>query len=166
MRVLKLDQAYSPIEIVPWTEAMRLLYLGKAELVEAYPDQYIRSVNLNYPAPCIIRVMQGVERSKKLRFSRENIYRRDHYTCQYCGTQFSVEDLTLDHVIPASKGGRKSWENIVTACTWCNGKKADKTLAQFGTRLLRMPTKPKQSLKMILRMAPNDPKIWLDYVTY
>lgn len=166
MRVLKLDQSYKPVEIVPWTEAMRLIYLDKAEIVEAYPDQLIRSVNSSYPAPCIIRILQGIEKPKRLRFSRENVYRRDEYTCQYCNTEFSVEDLTLDHVQPASRGGRKSWENIVTACTWCNGKKADKTLEQFGARLMKRPGKPKESMKMILRISDHDPKIWLDYVKY
>lgn len=166
MRVLKLDQAYQPVEIVPWTEAMRLIYLEKAEIVEAYPNEYIRSVNKSYPAPCIIRVMQGIERPRRLRFSRENVYRRDEYKCQYCGTQFDVEDLTLDHVFPASRGGKKSWENIVTACTWCNSKKADKSLEQFGMRLVRKPGKPRESLKMILRISPHDPQIWADYVTY
>ena len=166
MRVLKLDQAYKPVEIVPWTEAMRLIYLEKAEIVEVYEGEFIRSVNKNYPAPCIIRVTNGVEKNRKLRFSRENVYRRDDYTCQYCGTQFSVEDLTLDHVIPASRGGRKSWENIVTACTWCNGKKADKPLEQFNMKLLRRPTKPRDSLRMILRISDHDPRIWLDYITY
>lgn len=166
MRVLKLDQSFKPVEIIPWTEAMRLVFLDKAEVIEVYPDQYIRSPNRNFEAPSVIRILQGVERSKKLRFSRENIYRRDDYTCQYCGTKFEVEDLTLDHVVPACRGGRKTWENIVTACMWCNGKKADKTLEQFGVRLINKPVKPKHSLKMALRLHRDDPQSWLAYVTY
>lgn len=166
MRVLKLDQTFKPVEIIPWTEAMRLIFLNKARVIEVYQDQVLRSPNKVFDAPSVIQIINGIEKPRKLRFSRENIYRRDEYTCQYCNTQFDSEDLTLDHVIPASRGGRKTWENIVTACTWCNNKKADKSLEQFGIKLMKRPEKPRHSLRMALRINKNDPENWSHYVTY
>lgn len=166
MRVLKLDRSFRPVEIIPWTEAMRLLFLNKAEAIENYKDRQIRSVNSSYPAPCVIRVLNKTERLRKLCFTRENVYQRDNYQCQYCTGFFPKGELTLDHVMPLSRGGPKNWENIVTACSKCNLKKGDKTPGEMGWSILNPPKKPGYSPKMILRITNEDPEEWLNYVTF
>jgi 5-methylcytosine-specific restriction endonuclease McrA len=83
---------------------------------------------------------------RKVKFSRRNIYLRDDYTCQYCGRVPPRDELTIDHVIPRSKGGRSTWDNVVLSCYRCNLDKASKTLEEAGLRLLKKPVKPKWSL--------------------
>jgi 5-methylcytosine-specific restriction endonuclease McrA len=79
---------------------------------------------------------------REVRFSRRNIFERDSNTCQYCGRRFSKSDLTLDHVVPRSRGGRDSWENLVLACVNCNVRKGNRTPEEAQIRLVRKPTKP------------------------
>lgn len=82
---------------------------------------------------------------RRVTFSRKNVYRRDDYTCQYCGAKPSLEDLTVDHVVPRSRGGRTTWTNCVLSCVRCNRRKANRTLAEAGVRLIREPREPSWS---------------------
>jgi 5-methylcytosine-specific restriction endonuclease McrA len=82
---------------------------------------------------------------RRVTFSRRNVYRRDDYTCQYCGARPSLEELTVDHVLPRSRGGRTSWTNCVLSCVRCNRRKANRTLAEAGVRLIREPREPSWS---------------------
>lgn len=107
-------------------------------------------------------------RTARLKFSRENIYLRDNHTCQYCARQFPVKELTLDHVVPASKFGRKDWTNVVTACRTCNHRKANRTPLGAGMPLLNEPripsTLPSKQAAFMAEFAENIPDVWRTYL--
>ncbi len=116
-------------------------------MVVEVPDGKLRTVSNSYPLPSIIRLFRYVNLPYKgVMLSRQNIFKRDGGKCQYCG---STKDLTLDHVIPRSKGGRSSWDNLVSACKNCNSKKGDFTPEEANMPLKRRPFKP--SFIMFLR---------------
>lgn len=167
MRVLKLDASFQPVGVIPWTEAFRLMFLDKAEVIEEYDDLVIRSTNDTFKVPSVIKLVSAVARKEKYaKFSRENIFIRDSYACQYCGKDGSSKDLTLDHVYPASLGGLKTWENIVAACQPCNIKKGDKTLKEAKMSLATKPYQPKWSPRIAIKMKSVDPDNWSNYVRY
>jgi 5-methylcytosine-specific restriction endonuclease McrA len=141
--VLFLDAQYRPLRIEPWQRAISDLFLGKIEVVEYSRDRTIRGVNRAHPMPSVVRVLRVFKRDRiRIKFSRLNIYARDRFTCAYCRTRKATEDLTFDHVVPRSRGGKTTWENIVTCCVDCNGAKGDKTPAEAGMRLAAPPKKP------------------------
>nr|WP_245846122.1 HNH endonuclease [Longibacter salinarum] len=138
--VLVLNQDYSALTVCSVQRAVILMHLQKVHLVEAVPDQYIRSPNLRYPSPSIVRLKQYASVPyKRVMLSRKNIIKRDRSTCQYCGSR---DDLTIDHVLPKSRGGRDTWENLVTACVSCNNAKGDRTPEEVGMELDRDPFRP------------------------
>jgi 5-methylcytosine-specific restriction endonuclease McrA len=122
---LKLDSAYKPIEIISWQDAISLVITGKAYVVESY-ETLIRSAKEAWKVPAVIVLKQFIK-LEYLSFSctRKNILLRDDYTCQYCAKRFCSEKLTLDHVIPRSRNGQRSWTNIVAACQKCNQRKGN-----------------------------------------
>ncbi|NIK73382.1 hypothetical protein FHS56_000868 [Thermonema lapsum] len=139
-KVLILNQDYSALTVCSAQKAFILLYLQKAELVKENPRQKLCTVNQAYPMPLVIRLHRYVNIPYKgVMLSRQNIFRRDGYSCQYCG---SKHDLTLDHVLPRSRGGKSSWTNLVTACKRCNSKKGDLTPEEAGMPLRRRPYRP------------------------
>ena len=136
--------------------------------VEEYHDIEKRSVSFTFKLPSIVRMLRYVKTRRKLDYvpwTRANIYARDGFRCQYCGDEFPTKDLTFDHVLPVVQGGKKSWENIVTACLDCNRRKGGRTPEQAGMALKRQPHKPKHAptLKLTLGIR-NAPKSWFDYV--
>jgi 5-methylcytosine-specific restriction endonuclease McrA len=141
--VLFLDPAFRPLRIEHWTRAVTDLFLGKVEVVEHSRDRTIRTVEREMPMPAVVRVVRNFRRDRqRIKFSRANIYARDRFTCQFCGELGQTEDLTFDHVVPRSRGGKTTWENIVTCCVPCNSAKANRTPEQAGMRLIKRPTKP------------------------
>ncbi|MFO0551991.1 MAG: HNH endonuclease [Polyangiaceae bacterium] len=131
-----------PQRIIPWHEAITLLYLGKVDVLEEY-DELISSPSISIPLPAVVRLRRqvaGVRRGVK--FSRANVFSRDGYMCQYCGVKRPRGELSFDHVLPRTHGGRTGWENIVTACRPCNLRKRNRTPEQAGMRLLRKPIRP------------------------
>ena len=121
--VLKLDSSFKPIEVISWQEAFVLTYVGKAWAVE-YTDKWVRSARETFQIPAVIALKQYIdEKFFTLTCNRKNILLRDNNTCQYCDKQFPEPELTVDHVIPRSKGGANVWENVATACKPCNQKK-------------------------------------------
>jgi 5-methylcytosine-specific restriction endonuclease McrA len=123
--VLVLNQDYQPLSICSVQRSVKLLFLEKAELLHDDPEKVIRTVNDEYSYPSVIRLRRYINLPyAKIVLSRRNIMKRDQHTCQYCGTK---SDLTLDHVLPRSRGGEDSWENLVTACNQCNVKKGNRT---------------------------------------
>lgn len=160
-RVLVLNQDYSPLTICSVKRAFLLLYLKKADLLNEVASQRLRTVSASYPFPSVIKVSNYVTVPYRgVVLSRHNIFRRDSYTCQYCGTK---SDLTLDHLIPRSKGGKSNWTNLVTACKSCNAKKGDYALEDVNMTLKHRPTKP--SYLMFLKKSMNSfNEDWLYYL--
>jgi 5-methylcytosine-specific restriction endonuclease McrA len=122
-------------------KAIILLYLGKAELIEAKDGKRIRAVSMSMPFPSIVRLGVYIHVPyKKIILSRKNILRRDGHRCQYCGSNEAT--LTVDHIVPRARGGEESWENLVTACVECNNRKGDRTLDEARMKLMRRPIRP------------------------
>ena len=143
MKTLKLDSSYRPVQVIDALDAFGMVYLGRANLVEVYDDQYFHSINEKFPIPCIISVNCYVRKSTiNLRCNRKNIFWRDRNICQYCSKKYDSKLLTLDHVTPRSKGGPKTWENIVTCCHSCNQKKGDKLPIDAGMKPIKPPKAP------------------------
>jgi len=163
--VLFLDVDWQPMRVDAWTRAITDLFLGKVEVIEYSRDRTIKGVDREYPMPAVVRVLRRFRRDRVvIKFSRINIYTRDRFTCQYCGARFLAEDLTFDHVVPRSAGGRTSWDNIVTACVPCNSSKANRTPREAGMTLLRRPAKPRFLPVVIVRMDGRDvPTEWRPY---
>lgn len=141
--VLFLDVQWRPLRVEPWQRAVADLFLGKVEVIEYSKDRLIQGTSRTFPMPSVVRILRNFKRDRiRVKFSRLNIYARDRFICQYCGVRGMTEDLTFDHVLPRSRGGRTTWENIVTCCIGCNKEKADRTPDEAGLKLLTKPKKP------------------------
>lgn len=116
---------YLPLSTVDWKEAIRYLYHDKCDVLEWYDDWMVRSPSWETRVPAVIMMKEYIRKKTEVRFSKSNLFLRDQYTCQYCNHEFSRTHLTLDHVLPLSRGGTTCWENIVAACTKCNGDKGN-----------------------------------------
>jgi 5-methylcytosine-specific restriction endonuclease McrA len=139
-QVLILNADYSAISICTVPKAFLLVYLNKAELVADSEKYQIRTIDRAYPSPSIIRLNKYVNVPyKSVLLNRTNIFKRDDNACTYCG---SAKDLTLDHVMPKSRGGKTSWENLITACKRCNSKKGHQTPEEANMPLARKPFRP------------------------
>jgi 5-methylcytosine-specific restriction endonuclease McrA len=140
-KVLVLNASYEPLSICDARNAVLLLFCGKAMMVASHPEHRIRTVTESYPLPSIVRltVFVRVEYRSAI-LSRKNIFRRDGFRCQYCGRKDS--ELTIDHVVPKSRGGEESWENLTTACKPCNTKKGNRTPPEAGMGILNKPGRP------------------------
>lgn len=138
--VLVLNQDYQPISICSVQRSVKLVFLEKAELLHDDPEKVIRTVDDEFSYPSVIRLRRYIRLPyAKIVLSRRNVMKRDRYTCQYCGTK---SDLTLDHVMPRSRGGEDSWENLVTACNHCNVKKGNRTPVEARMPLKVEPYRP------------------------
>jgi 5-methylcytosine-specific restriction endonuclease McrA len=134
MTILVLNADFQPLNVTNLKRGFNLVWKGKAEVVKYDADSPIESSERKYKRPIIIRLIRYVYIPfKKVPLSRHNIYRRDGHKCGYCE---SKSNLTLDHIIPKSKGGKNSWTNLVTCCKKCNTKKDDRTPKQAGMKLL------------------------------
>jgi 5-methylcytosine-specific restriction endonuclease McrA len=116
--------------------------------------------------PAVVRLLRAFRRhAKPVKFSRVNIYARDNYRCQYCGHKASISELTYDHVIPRSRGGRTTWDNIVSCCYACNANKANRTPAEARMTLRAAPTRPAWIPSVQIRVSTKSvPDAWRDYV--
>ena len=139
-KVLVLNQDYSALSICSVPKAFLLVFLQKAELV-AESDLYaLRTIDSSYPMPTVIRLHRYISLPYKgVMLTRQNIFKRDNHHCQYFGT---AEDLTLDHVLPKSRGGKTNWDNLATACKRCNSRKGDSTPEEASMKLRQKPYKP------------------------
>lgn len=160
---LKLDSAYRPIEIIDAIEALVMCIIGKAIPVETY-EKKINSPTKAFNLPAVI-VLKSVV---KFRFTtvvcnRQNIVWRDNNQCQYCANYFPYDKLTMDHVIPKSRGGKNTWENLVAACKKCNQKKGSRTPKESGMIPLKKPIRPKANiLRTVSKSQISD--LWKDYL--
>lgn len=145
--VLVLNQDYSALTVCNVQRAVILMHLQKVHLVESVDNEYVRSPSTEIPWPSIVRLKSYAQVPyKRVMLSRKNVLKRDGGTCQYCGVE---NNLTIDHVVPKSRGGRDSWENLVAACVSCNNQKGDRTPEEAGMQLARQPFRP--SYVMFLR---------------
>jgi 5-methylcytosine-specific restriction endonuclease McrA len=139
-----------------------------SELKRAFePDAYdwIHTVRVQIAVPRIIRLL-GYDKLPRqdVKFNRRNIYARDSNRCQYCGKKFATQDLSLDHVVPRSQGGKASWENIVCCCIKCNVKKGGRTPEQAHMHLITKPIKPRRSPVINIRLADERYKSWKQFL--
>jgi 5-methylcytosine-specific restriction endonuclease McrA len=148
MGCLALNASFEPLTILPVERALRLVIDSKAEVLEVDATRRFRSERQELPCPSVIRLARFVHVPRRFRRQVTNtfLFARDHYRCQYCGRHRSElrerEFLTRDHVTPISAGGDNSWENVVTACSTCNNRKADHLPAVCGLAPLRTPSEP------------------------
>lgn len=144
MRTLVLNAGYEPILMVSWKRAICLVLSEKAEIVAEY-DRVVRSVTARFQLPSVVRLhryVRTVRRFGLVPCSRKNVFIRDNYQCQYCGTQCNQKTATIDHVVPRSKGGKTNWKNVVCCCDQCNRKKGNRLLAETNYVLLKKPRQP------------------------
>lgn len=162
---LVLTPWFAPHSIAPWHESVTAVLSRKATVLEEY-DSEIRSPSLTLRTPAVLVLRKHLARTKSVvKFSRANIYTRDGYRCGYCGDAFEASELTYDHVLPRSRGGRTDWLNIVTACRKCNNRKGSRTPQEAGMRLLARPTKPTSlPLVGVFRLPRHVPELWLPYL--
>jgi 5-methylcytosine-specific restriction endonuclease McrA len=159
-KVLILNQDFSAFALCSIQKAFILIYLDKAEMVHRSETGLLRSITHSFPVPSIIRLQRYVHVPYKgIALSRHNIMKRDAYQCLYCG---STKNLTLDHMVPKSRGGDSSWTNLVTACMRCNTRKGDRTPEEAGLILKQKPKKP--SLASLL--AANSGSLDQTWQTY
>ncbi len=139
--VLVLNQNYEPLNVCNVRRAIVLVFDGKAEVLETHPTT-VHSPSRSFPSPSVIRMVYLIHRPRpRVKLTRREVFIRDHYTCQYCGRQ--AGDLTIDHVVPKSKGGEHTWENLVSACKACNHRKAGRTPQEARMHLAREPYRPR-----------------------
>ena len=159
--ILVLNNDYTPLNITNLKRAFNLLYKGKAEVITFNEKKPIFTELKNYVRPTIIRLLRYISIPfRKVTLNRANIFRRDKHQCLYCGNK---KDLTLDHVIPRSKGGKNTWQNLVTCCKKCNIKKDNLTPQQAGLKLLYKPYRPTY-LQFIKRVNGYFDMEWLGYL--
>ncbi len=150
MSCLALNASYEPLMIVPGRRAIRLVLEEKAEVLEADARRAFRSVRSHHPFPLVIRLVRYVHVPRRFRRQVTNtfLFARDGYACCYCGRQKSDlhkrEFLTRDHILPISRGGGNSWDNVVTACSTCNHRKGNRLPREAGLRLGFRPGEPDQ----------------------
>ncbi len=183
--VLVLNADYSPLRVVPWQRAVVLLLDDKVSVVETYADQFVRSAHDALPHPAVVALNRYTRFRNRVRFNRQNVLARDHYTCQYCGTQPrrpsgrpELAELTIDHVVPRARADAEGrvvldgrlrpvtcWENVATACVACNSEKADRTPAEVGMTLRRPPRVPSQlDVLWMAVFAVDIPDEWRDFL--
>ena len=190
--VLVLNRFYMAVHVVSVRRALVLLYRELAEVIHVEegiysnfdfascreasiffaqePEQHvewIRGIGFSLQAPRVVRLNRYDKVPKQtLRFNRRHVFARDENTCQYCGSDFSSIHLSLDHIVPRSRGGQTNWENVVCCCLSCNTKKGNRTPKEANMRLIRQPKKPRHS--PILKMKLDNPKyaVWRNFVQH
>lgn len=161
--VLVLNANYEPINVCDMRRAMGLLLAEKAILVLNGRGE-IRSANAVLPRPSVIRLQKMVIRPRpQLKMTRKEIFRRDSFTCQYCGRH--VSDLTVDHVLPRHMGGKHIWINVVAACPTCNHRKGGRTIEEAGMKLMRFPQEPPTSARYVFGRHLDENHDWEDFLS-
>lgn len=190
--VLALNRNFQAVHVISVRRAFCLLFKELAEVIHAENGQYltydfagwqeyselkvqlgekaahedwIRAVNFEIQVPRVIRLVTYDRLPKNtVKFNRRNIFLRDGHRCQYCGNRYSTPNLSLDHVMPKSRGGGDSWENIVCACLDCNVSKGGRTPQEAGMKLLQQPTKPKRSPLLNRQLTQPKYEIWRQFI--
>jgi len=185
-RVLVLNRGYAAIRVVSVREAFLLLFRGVAEVISVNRGRYeifdidswlevaelqqmyergdhdwIRCARQHVAAPRIIRIHSNDRQPDyHVKLNRRNLFARDGNRCQYCGKRFPISELSIDHVLPQSRGGEHTWQNLVCSCVACNSRKGSRTPLQAGMSLVREPRKPRKSPDRLLRLRRRQYEAW------
>lgn len=160
--VVSLDEGdqYNFYDLKSWIELSQM----KAQFKDS-EDDWVRTVSFEIRVPRIIRLLFYDRLPQKtVKFNRRNIFARDESRCQYCGKRFPTSELSLEHVIPRSRGGINTWENIVCACTECNKRKGGRTPREAHMRLIRKPIKPRRSPLLSLKLRSRKYESWKQFL--
>lgn len=155
--VLLLNFTYEPLGIVNLQRAVRLVFARKAEVVHDNGRE-LRSATLAFPMPSVLRMLYYIRRGRKhVALTKKNVLLRDNYVCAYCGVR-GDRVMTVDHVVPRSRGGRSAWDNLVACCSTCNARKRDRTPGEARMPLVRRPREPKFIPWIVVRRhtAPDE----------
>ena len=166
-RVLVLNSTYEPINVCTTRRALVLILKGIARTEERHEHE-MHSARAAIPAPSVIRLTEYVHIPyERKSLSRKNILLRDHNTCQYCGKVFNPSELTLDHVIPKSRGGSSSWDNLVACCKRCNNRKGNLLPEEVGMKLIKRPQSFSLHVnRQIMRYLGRTDAAWRKYLYY
>lgn len=138
--------SYLPLSIWSWQDTIKAVFSNRVTVVDVYPNLVLRSVNIEIPLPSVIALKEyhyPPKSTSRLTCSKRNVFLRDNFTCQYCGERYLSHELSLDHVVPRSKGGPTRWDNLVTCCLKCNSKKGSLLVSEIeGMTLIRSPRQP------------------------
>jgi 5-methylcytosine-specific restriction endonuclease McrA len=155
--------SYYPLSVWSWQDAIKAVFLDRVNIVALY-DKAVRSPSIEIVLPSVVSLKSYVRPARHPAFTRFNVFLRDRFSCQYCGSR---EDLTFDHLIPRSLGGHTTWENVVTACSECNLQKGGQAPRQSGMWPSQMPFQPTvNDLHRNGRLFPPNylHESWLDYL--
>ena len=155
--------SYYPLSLWPWQEVVKAVFLDRVDVVSTY-DQVVHSPSFEMRLPSVVALKQFVHQDRPPAFTRFNVFLRDAFSCQYCK---ATDDLTFDHLIPRSRGGRTTWENIVAACARCNLHKGGRTPREAGMHPRHTPRRPSMyELQDRGRRFPPHHlhESWLDYL--
>ena len=190
--VLVLNKLYLPIRIINVKRAFSLLFRQLAEVVhiedgrylgydfeswveiselsrefEPHAYDWISTVRFDIAVPRIVRLLLYEKMPRQqVKFNRRNLFARDSNHCQYCGKKFPTTELSLDHVVPRSRNGENSWENLVCCCMKCNVRKGGRTPAEAGMKLINKPTKPKFSPMISVKLSDNRYRSWKQFLDH
>jgi len=160
--VLVLNANFEPLNVCDTRRAIGLILNGKAAMVTDGRG-YIRTARASYPRPSVIKLEHMVRRPRpRVKLSKREVFRRDNYTCQYCGRQ--AGHLTIDHVIPRHRGGQHLWDNLVAACPACNRRKGGRTAAEANMHLRHRPSEPAPTAHYLFGRHLADNAEWQSYI--
>lgn len=188
--VLVLNRFYMAVHVISVRRSLVLLYRDLAEVIDVENGQYfnynfeswielamlaeaegsdedmIRSVSFAVRVPRVLRLLAYDKIPKQtLRFNRRNLFARDNNQCQYCGKVYPLSQLSFDHVVPKSRGGATSWDNVVCCCLACNGRKGDRQPEEAGLKLIRKPARPKQNPLLSQKLSNPKYESWKSFIT-
>ncbi len=155
--------SYLPLSIWPWQEAIKAAFLDRVTVLAEY-ETVVHSPSTEIRIPSVVVLKEYVRPAREVAFTRFNLFLRDEFTCQYCGTR---GEMTFDHVLPRARGGRTTWENVVAACGGCNLKKGSLTLKQARMHMRRQPFRPTpEQLQNVGRKFPPNflHDSWMDFL--
>ena len=158
--------SYFPLSLWSWQDTIKAVFLKRVNIISEYETE-IHSPSLTIKLPSVISLKEYVPLQPNPAFTRFNVFLRDNFKCQYCHNKYPVKKLTFDHLIPKSRGGKTSWENVVSACTKCNFEKGHRTLEETDLRLFKFPSQP--SAKELHKNGKKFPsnylhQSWRDYL--
>lgn len=155
--------SYFPLSLWPWQNAVKAVFMDRVNIVSEY-ERAVHSPSFEMKLPSVVSLKSYIEPARYPAFTRFNVFLRDHFSCQYCG---ATKDLTFDHLIPRSRGGRTTWENVVTACSPCNLKKGGRLARECNMSPRSLPWRPTTfALQDNGRSFPPNylHESWIDYL--